>query len=293
MSSERDSNGEMHGNPIDKATADRLLAGMVSPEDAPRGYAGLAAMIQAATGPASPTELAREAAFVAAGVAAVTSTSATVPALARRQSMLAKLLSAKLAAAAVIAVLGAGTAAAAMTGSLPTQTSNASPHAKTGLAIATSHLPTGTAATTITTTSTSTSTTTNQTTTTTNQTATATGSTSSTTAATGTGPVGGMANGNATFGLCTAFLAGSGSSGKDSSTAFKTLIAANGGSVSATTAFCKTYVASNHPGHTTTTTTAPTASTTARTKPGRPASPGQSSSHVPGSIPSPNGHSPH
>jgi hypothetical protein len=201
--------------------------------------------------------------------------------------MLAKLLPAKLAAAAVVAVLGAGTAAAAMTGSLPIQTSNASPHAKTGLATATSQLPTNTRATIATTiTTTSASTTADQTTTT-------TASTSLTTAPTGTGPVAGMANGNATFGLCTAFLARSGGSGKDSSTAFKSLIAATGGSVSATTTFCKTYVADNHPGRTTTTTTAPTSSTTATTKPGKPASPGQSSSHVPVSIPSPNGDGSH
>jgi hypothetical protein len=51
-------------DPLDDDTAERLLAGRVSPDDAPPGYAGVAGILQAASGPAAPEELAgREAAL--------------------------------------------------------------------------------------------------------------------------------------------------------------------------------------------------------------------------------------
>jgi hypothetical protein len=97
-----------------------------------------------------------------------------------------------------------------------------------------------------------------------------------------------MANGNATFGLCTAFLAGPSTSntnsGRDASTAFKALIAANGGTASATKTFCQTYVAKNHPGQPATTGKPATTDKPATTR--KPATAGKSSSHA--RVPTPN-----
>ena len=128
MSGQRDWNGEMNRFPIDDSTAERLLSGRLSPDDAPPGYAGLAGMVQAATGPTIPAELASELRVVAAGVAAVRSAHTTP----RRKSMLTKLLSAKVAAIAVTAVLATAGAAAAATGTLPapaqTTVSNTAAH---------------------------------------------------------------------------------------------------------------------------------------------------------------------
>ena len=45
-------------DPLDDDTAERLLAGRVGPDDAPPGYAGVAAILQSASAPATPEELA-------------------------------------------------------------------------------------------------------------------------------------------------------------------------------------------------------------------------------------------
>ncbi|HWD54353.1 MAG TPA: hypothetical protein VG346_04485 [Acidimicrobiales bacterium] len=263
MNAERDWNEDMQRWSIDDVTADRLLTGGLSPDDAPPGYAPLAATIQTATGPADPAELRGEAAIVAAGVGVVASAHDTLP-IGRRTTVRTKLISAKVAAVTTVAVLGLGTAAAALTASLPTPTSHASSHAAAGLATAAAHVPTGAGS---------------------HGSSASNGSTGGTGAG-GTGPVNGMTNGNATFGLCTALLAAPSqasnpNSGKASSTAFTTLIAAHGGSISAATTFCTGYVAANHPGGGPATTgqptTAPTDGTDGSATAGRPASPGQSS----------------
>lgn len=283
MSFGRDYYTEMQIDPLDDSTADRLLLGELSPHDAPPGYAEVAAMLQAAASPASPAELVREDSIVAAGVAAVLTAAGLEPVVARRKFMLGKMISAKVAAVvATLTVLGAGTAAAAISGSLPIQaTASASSHAQKGLATATSrlsHKRTKPAKS--------------------SESSSGSNSLSANGGASGRGPVGGMANGNATFGLCTAFLAppqGTPSprtgSGKDSSTAFKALIAAHGGSVSAATAFCTTYVANHHPGKAAI--TSPTTGTSTRSeKPGTPDKPdtaGASSSHAHVKTPNPDG----
>jgi hypothetical protein len=107
--------------PLDDATAERLLTGRLSPEDAPPGFAGLAGLVWAATGPADPAELASESQVVSAAVAAVHSASSNRPITRRRTSMLAKLLSAKVAAVAVTSAIGAAAAA----GTLPNSAQNA------------------------------------------------------------------------------------------------------------------------------------------------------------------------
>ncbi|HZU73168.1 MAG TPA: hypothetical protein VE990_10415 [Acidimicrobiales bacterium] len=103
---------------LDDRTADRLTAGAVTPEDAPPGYAGVAGLLQAARTGAAAQELPYEAATVASmrsvllGHPVPLSTS-------RRKKMISKVLTAKAAALAGVAVLGGGGVAAAATGSLP------------------------------------------------------------------------------------------------------------------------------------------------------------------------------
>jgi len=105
--------------PLDDWTADRLLAGLVEPDDAPPGYAGLARVLGQARGPVEAGELAGLELIVAAVTAAVADASPpTISTSPRRKSMFSKLLGAKLAAATMTTALLA-TGAAAATGSLP------------------------------------------------------------------------------------------------------------------------------------------------------------------------------
>ena len=253
----RDWDGEMNRLPIDDTTAERLLSGAVPPEDAPPGYAGLAGIIQAATGPAVLAELAGEQAVVSAGVAAVRSALTIDPTMPRRTSMLTRMRSAQVAVAAAAMLLGAAGAAAAATGTLPAGVQST---VSDGLAHVNISVPSGSS----------------------------TGQGGSS----GGKPTDQGANAKADFGQCTAFLAGSHDgtgtttttsatsttvatstttsvtsttiatgttvvpvttlvpgttvpAGKDSSTAFRDLIADNGGTVASTTAFCQTVVAAH------------------------------------------------
>lgn len=221
----------MNRYPLDDATADRLLSGAVSPEDAPPGCAGLAAAIRTALGPAQAGELAGQMAVVTAAAAAVHSAPTPHRTL-RRNRMLPKLLSAKVAAVAAAATLGAAGVAAAATGHLPS-------NAQSAVSGAASHMglvipkPGGSGS------------------------STATGTSHHSTKgktdhddkagkhkSSGHGPN----DDNANFGQCQAFLSGSatGRSHKDHSTAFADLIADHGRSVSSTTAYCKKVVAAHH-----------------------------------------------
>src|SRR5258708_16490010 len=102
---------------LDELTADRLLSGQVAPQDAPPGYQRIARAVQTAAVPAPEIGTTHEAAAVAALVEALRSNSPTNGPV-RRKSMLARLLSAKVAAIAAVTVFGA-TAAAAATNTLP------------------------------------------------------------------------------------------------------------------------------------------------------------------------------
>ena len=104
--------------PIDDDTADRLLAGLVAPDDAPPGFSEVARMVLDAHTPADETELVGRERIVAALAAAVAPDPGPPPERAPRRRMLVKLLTAKAAAVAVTTVLAASGAAAA-TGSLP------------------------------------------------------------------------------------------------------------------------------------------------------------------------------
>ena len=109
--------GEMKRTPLDDRTADRLLAGAVTPEDAPPGFAGVADLLQTARPAPAVGKLANEAATVASMRAAIEGQPVPHPS-SRRKKMLAELITAKVLAAAAVVVIGAGSAAAA-TGTLP------------------------------------------------------------------------------------------------------------------------------------------------------------------------------
>lgn len=277
MSDPRDWEGEMKRIPIDDATAEMLLSGRLSPDDAPPGYAGVAGMIQAATGPAVAAELAREPVVVAA----MRSTPSARPATPRRKPMRTGLLSAKLAALAATAVLAAAGVAVAATGNLPkeAQTTVSDAVAHVGLSIPKpDHAPD------------------------------ALGRETSDvghgeSASPGAADVNADAGPNAhsTFGQCTAFLAGpnshasghtpsSSNSGKEHSTAFAALIANHGGTPASATTFCAGVVAAHHDETTVTTEPTETTESTVTTEhgksssSGRPSSAGNSGSHTPGSV---------
>jgi hypothetical protein len=107
----------VHPSALDGDTVDRLLTGRLEPDDAPPGYAAVAAVLQAAAGPPSPGELSGEAPAVATFVAMTRPRSGSRGRATERRrangSRLAVL------AAAALGVLLVGGAAAAATGTLP------------------------------------------------------------------------------------------------------------------------------------------------------------------------------
>jgi hypothetical protein len=102
---------------LDEGTAERLLAGRLHPADAPPEYWGAAMVLAAAAAPPTPDELAGE----RQAVAAFTSVAPSIPhrAAPRRQPVLTRFVSFKLAAAAAIAALSVAGVAGAATGTLP------------------------------------------------------------------------------------------------------------------------------------------------------------------------------
>ena len=246
MTPERDLHDEMHRWPIDDDTADRLLAGRVDPKDAPPGYDGVARLVRTARGPALPSELGREASIVSAAVAALAPSS---PSRSKEIPMRKKLVPFKLAAASVAGVVGFATAAAAVGVDLASHSSHAGSHAVVQFS-SSSHRANGSSASTAgsavsgsggsgATGGTG-----------------STGATGATAGATTTpsGPVTGMTNGHATFGLCTAFLAiyrtGAGATSSAlTSTAFKALAThLQTTTAAATAAKCTTFVTKTAPG---------------------------------------------
>jgi len=252
--------------PFSEDVAERLLSGRMPVADAPADCRGVAALFETAAGSPVPAETAHRAAVVGAALAAYGVAAGQPAVLAnsspRRPSMLSKLLTAKAAAAATVAVLGLGTAAAAMTGSLPTQ-SQGSQHAVIGLATASS-----------------------------NSGSTGQGNSSHGNNSTSSGSAGasGMANTNAQFGLCTAFLAHHPSSPyssvpADSAPPFKALMGTK--SVGDTVIACKATIAAHN-----TSTGANTGSDTngkPSTGTGKPANAGPSNSEPPVSTPNSGG----
>src|SRR5690349_1775233 len=114
---------------LDDRTADRLIAGRMTPEDAPAGFAGVAALLRDAHGVAvdpATAPPASETSTIAAMAATIVRQQATVrPSAARAAGRRSRRMTTKVAGlAAVATLLGVGTAAAA-TGSLPTPAQNA------------------------------------------------------------------------------------------------------------------------------------------------------------------------
>lgn len=111
---------EMRGLWLDDGTADRLLAGLVEPDDAPPGYAEVARVVRAAGAPAAAGELAREreAVFAAAAAAVRARPSGSVLRTPRRSKVRPKLYRAKVAGLVVAGTL-AGTTGLAAAGALP------------------------------------------------------------------------------------------------------------------------------------------------------------------------------
>jgi len=114
----RDFEDEMRGLWVDDGTADRLLAGLVDPDDAPPGYAEVARLVRAAGAPAAAGELAREREAVFAAAAVRARPSGSVLRTPRRSKMRPKLYRAKLAGLVVAGTL-AGTTGLAAAGALP------------------------------------------------------------------------------------------------------------------------------------------------------------------------------
>lgn len=136
----------MHRFPIDDSTVERLLSGAVHPDDAPPGFAEVAALTRAARPPAAAPGSPLEQQVVAAFAARAPGLPAPGPT--RRNRMLTKMLSVKVAAAAAGMMLAGGGVAAAATGALPTamQSSLASGLSHVGISIPGGHGTSGSTA---------------------------------------------------------------------------------------------------------------------------------------------------
>jgi hypothetical protein len=111
--------GEMHLTRLDPETARRLCDGAVTPDDAPPGYSGVAAVLATARGAAAwGSDQVKEEATVTAMHGAVLERLDTPTIDPRRRHVRKKVLAAKTAAATTVVLLGAGAAAAAA-GTLP------------------------------------------------------------------------------------------------------------------------------------------------------------------------------
>jgi hypothetical protein len=109
---------EVHPVPLDLDTADRLLGGAVSPEDAPPGYANVARLLESAAVEPTADELFRETEMVAMIAAAVRSSS-SLHSMSPKRAFMPFALSRPRIAAVFVAVTLACTAGLASAGSLP------------------------------------------------------------------------------------------------------------------------------------------------------------------------------
>jgi hypothetical protein len=105
----------------DQDLLEQLLEGRLDPASAPPGYGGLARLLAAVAGPATPQELAGKQAAMASFTAQMRSHPPTL--VPRRTAVPRKVLTIKAAAAALVAVLSIGGVAAAAGGLLADQAS--------------------------------------------------------------------------------------------------------------------------------------------------------------------------
>ena len=115
-----DGTGEMRPVRLDAHTAERLLSGQVTADDAPPGYARVVGLLGSARSPAAGVASPRETSTVGAMSVALAGQGAPASPVPdqKRTSMLSKALSIRAAVVTSAVLLGTGTAAAA-TGSLP------------------------------------------------------------------------------------------------------------------------------------------------------------------------------
>lgn len=130
MNDGRDESSDMRSFPLDEDTAERLLDGGLSPEDAPLGWERVALLVGVASGPAEESEVADELTIIAAMADVVLGDAAGEPAgdavgeaeivsLDSRRTGTARFRTARVAGIAAVVVLLSGTAAAAATDVLP------------------------------------------------------------------------------------------------------------------------------------------------------------------------------
>jgi len=128
---------EMRRRPLDDDTADRLLSGLIEPDDAPPGYTDVASMLRAVAAPATSEELAgeRETVAAAARTVRIQHESSLAPAT-RRSPVRGRFFRAKVAGLVVAGTL-AGTTGLAFAGVLPDAAQNAAATvlSKVGIAI--------------------------------------------------------------------------------------------------------------------------------------------------------------
>ena len=105
----------------DQDLLERLLDSRLDPGSAPAGFSGLARLLEAATAPATPEELAGEQRAMVTFAAEMRSHPPTLAP--RRTAVPSKVFTMKAAAAALVAVLSIGGVAAAASGLLPDQAS--------------------------------------------------------------------------------------------------------------------------------------------------------------------------
>jgi hypothetical protein len=113
-----DLQGEMRDPWLDDDTADRLLAGLIAPDDAPPGYAQVARIVRAAVAAPSARELARQGEHVAAAGRAVSAARIAPRPMPRRASVGSRFQRTKIVATLVVGTL-AGTTGLAMASVLP------------------------------------------------------------------------------------------------------------------------------------------------------------------------------
>src|SRR5439155_26707368 len=104
---------------IDLHTADRLLSGVLAPEDAPPGFAEVARLLRAARTPPTPRELARCAETVTAMAGTVLAAPVVPSVQTRRRAGLSRLLRPRIAATLMAGALVLSFGGLAEAGVLP------------------------------------------------------------------------------------------------------------------------------------------------------------------------------
>ncbi len=136
MSLSDDLQGEMRYPWLDDDTEDRLLDGLIRPDDAPPGYAAVALIVRAATVSPSEGELTREIEHVAAAVRSFDSMRlAPLPTTTRARFARAKIV------ATMVAATFAGTTGLAMASALPAPAQDvvSSMFARVGISVPSGH----------------------------------------------------------------------------------------------------------------------------------------------------------